>query len=86
MNKNSLISELKQTKNNLHFSKLCNILEKLGFEFKGGKGSHRVYTHPMIRELLNFQNVSGKAKPYQINQLIKIIEKYQLFNEENTNE
>jgi len=24
--------------------------------------------------MLNFQNVGGKAKPYQVNQLIKVIE------------
>jgi len=32
--------------------------------------------------MLNFQNVGGKAKPYQVKQLIKIIEKYNLLEEE----
>lgn len=32
--------------------------------------------------MLNFQNVSGKAKPYQVRQLIKIIDKYNLTEED----
>lgn len=34
-----------------------------------------------VVELLNFQNVNGKAKPYQVKQFIKIIEKYNLLEE-----
>lgn len=32
--------------------------------------------------MLNFQNVKGKAKPYQVRQLIKILEKYDLLKEQ----
>jgi hypothetical protein len=35
-----------------------------------------------VEELLNFQNVKGKAKPYQVKQFIKIIEKYGFLEEE----
>jgi hypothetical protein len=35
-----------------------------------------------VEELMNFQNVKGKAKPYQVRQLIKIIEKYDLLQED----
>ena len=31
-----------------------------------------------VEEILNFQNVGGKAKHYQVRQFIKIIEKYGL--------
>jgi len=31
---------------------------------------------------LNFQNVEGKAKPYQVRQFIKIVEKYYLVEED----
>jgi len=34
-----------------------------------------------IKELLNFQNVGGKAKPYQVKQFLKIVEKYNLLEE-----
>jgi hypothetical protein len=41
-------------------------------------GSHHIYIHPHIPDLINLQNVDGKAKPYQIKQLLKIIEQYDL--------
>lgn len=34
--------------------------------------------HNDIREILNFQNVNGKSKPYQVKQFINIVEKYNL--------
>jgi len=43
--------------------------------------SHRVFVREGIREILNFQEVKGKAKPYQVRQFIKIIEKYNLVGE-----
>jgi len=47
--------------------------------FRGGKGSHRIFVKEGIREMLNFQEVKGKAKPYQVRQFIKII--YNLLEE-----
>jgi len=58
--------ELKLKLKNLRFKRLCIIAEAFGFQFKGGKGSHRIYYKEGIKELLNFQNVGEKAKPYQI--------------------
>ena len=34
-----------------------------------------------IGEMLNFQNVGGKAKPYQVRQFIKIVENHNLLEE-----
>ena len=36
------------------------------------------FTHPHVRELVNLQNVNGKAKPYQIRQLLQLVERYDL--------
>jgi hypothetical protein len=41
-------------------------------------GSHNVFTHPAIRELVNLQEIRGQAKPYQIRQLLKLVERYNL--------
>jgi hypothetical protein len=41
-------------------------------------GSHHIFFHPGIPELVNLQNVNGQAKPYQIRQFIKLIERYNL--------
>jgi predicted RNA binding protein YcfA (HicA-like mRNA interferase family) len=79
--KRALLEELKQDMRNLRFERLCGIAEKFGFRFRGGKGSHRVFVRLGIREILTFQNVGGKAKPYQVRQLIKIIEEHRLDEE-----
>ena len=82
MHKHKLLEDLKNNPKNIRFEKLCRIAEAFGFQFKGGKGSHRIYLRKDINEMLNFQNVSGKAKPYQVRQLIKIIDKYNLSEED----
>jgi hypothetical protein len=82
MDKRQLSEELKRNPKNVRFRKLCKIAEAFDFKFRGGKGSHRIYVREGVEEMLNFQNVGGKAKPYQVKQLIKIIEKYNLVEEE----
>ncbi len=82
MHKHKLLEDLKKNPKNIRFEKLCRIAEAFGFQFRGGKGSHRIYLRKDINEMLNFQNVSGKAKPYQVRQLIKIIDKYNLTEED----
>jgi hypothetical protein len=41
-------------------------------------GSHPVFAQQSIPELLNLQEVGGKAKPYQIRQLLALVERYNL--------
>lgn len=83
MNKRRLFEEIKYNPKDVRFERICNIAESFGFRFRGGKGSHRIYVREGIKELLNFQSVKGKAKPYQVKQFIKIIEKYNLLEESN---
>jgi hypothetical protein len=51
---------------------------RLGFGFARIEGSHHILTHPNIPELLSVQNVRGEAKPYQVRQLLSLIERYDL--------
>jgi hypothetical protein len=81
MDKRRLFEELKNNPKNVRFERLCKIVEAFGFRFRGGKGSHRIFIREGIREMLNFQNVGGNAKPYQVRQFIKIVEKYNLIEE-----
>ena len=78
MEKSQMLEELKRNPKNVRFERLCKIAEAFGFRFRGGKGSHRVYVREGVKEILNFQDVSGKAKPYQVRQFVKIAEKYGL--------
>jgi len=78
MDREEVYRELKGRVTNVRFEELCQAAESFGFKFKGGKGSHRIFVREGVKELLNFQDVGGKAKPYQVRQFIKLIEKYNL--------
>jgi hypothetical protein len=41
-------------------------------------GSHHIMAHPGIPELLNLQEVGREAKPYQIRQMLRLVERYNL--------
>lgn len=41
-------------------------------------GSHHIYEHPGIPELVNVQEVGGEAKPYQIKQPLRLVERHAL--------
>ena len=76
--KREIYRKLKENPKNIRFEELCNAAELFGFKFRGGKGSHKIFVREGIREMLNFQNVKGKVKPYQVRQFINIIEQYNL--------
>lgn len=81
MDKRALYCHLKDHAKHIRFDLLCTAAEKFGFICRGGKGSHRIFVRDDVREMLNFQDVGGKAKPYQVKQLCKIIENYSLLEE-----
>ena len=41
-----------------------------------------MYVRENVEEILTFQNVKGKAKPYQVRQLLALLDKYRLEEEE----
>ena len=55
-----------------------NLIIDLGFTFKGQKGSHMSFFHSGVTERMPIQRDGAKAKDYQIKQLRRIIEKYDL--------
>lgn len=73
-----LLNKINNNPYNVRFKDICKLTEAFGFTYKGGKGSHRVYSRKGVREILNFQNVKGKVKPYQVKQYLKLIQEYNL--------
>lgn len=65
---------------NIEFSELCQILEKLGFDVRI-RGSHHIYTKKEVVEILNIQSKHGKAKPYQVKQVRRLIVEYGLIGD-----
>ena len=73
-----LLSKLLSGSKNIRFAEAVSCAELFGFKLTRVRGSHHVFTHPRVSELINLQNVQGKAKSYQVKQLLKIIESYDL--------
>jgi hypothetical protein len=66
----------------LRFRKAVVLTEAFGFRLSRVSGSHHVFVHPGVRELVNLQDVNGQAKAYQIRPVLKIVERYRLVLEE----
>jgi predicted RNA binding protein YcfA (HicA-like mRNA interferase family) len=66
---------------NVKFGELKQLLKTYGFLLERTSGSHHIFTHPQIREIVNIQNVKGEAKPYQTRQVLQVIERYNLRGE-----
>jgi predicted RNA binding protein YcfA (HicA-like mRNA interferase family) len=62
---------------NVRFSDLSGLLLRLGFAERV-KGSHHIFTHENVAEILNLQPKNSFAKPYQVKQVRKILVQYKL--------
>lgn len=78
MKKAKLLRKLLSGSKNIKFSEAVAVAEAFGFRFSRINGSHNIYVHAGIPELVNLQNNKGKAVPYQVRQLLQIIERYNL--------
>ena len=79
MNRRRLLRKLAEGAfQNVPFADLVHLVEGLGFRRSRTSGSHQIFVHPDFPELLNLQDVHGQAKPYQIRQLLRLIERYNI--------
>jgi predicted RNA binding protein YcfA (HicA-like mRNA interferase family) len=79
MNEQKLLKRLSQGAiTNVAFSDLRSVVEALGFELRRVSGSHHVFAHPAVRKPLNLQPVHGQARPYQVRQFLRLVERYDL--------
>ena len=63
---------------NIRFEDMRRLVEGFGFKLARINGSHHIFVHASVSELVNIQNVRGEAKPYQIRQFLKLVELYNL--------
>jgi hypothetical protein len=63
---------------NVLFGDIVSLVIGFGFTLKRTSGGHHIFSHPGIPELVNLQEVSGEAKPYQIRQFLRLVEKYNI--------
>ncbi len=72
---------------NVRFSDMLRLAQSCGFVLRRVKGSHHLMAHPEAAELINLQQVDlqqvdGHAKPYQIRQFLRLVERYNLHIED----
>ncbi len=74
-----LLEKARNSPNNFSFAEICELAECNGFVFQRQSGSHVIYEHPTLgienNRIVNFQNFKGKAKAYQVRQLLKAVSK-----------
>ena len=63
---------------NVAFNDMINLSRGFGFRLARTSGSHYIFSHPSIPEQVNLQSVRGEAKPYQIRQFMRLVERYNL--------
>ena len=81
MNKYEMLRKLKNSKHNTQFDFFVKVIKKFGFEeIKKRKSGSHIYNFILIEinERLNIQPKKGKAKIYQVEQFLNIIEIYNL--------
>jgi len=59
-------------------SEMVRLVESFGFYSPRVSGSHHIFVHPEVQELVNIQDVDGMAKPYQVRQFLQLVERYNL--------
>jgi predicted RNA binding protein YcfA (HicA-like mRNA interferase family) len=84
MKKRKLLEKALSGSKNLQFNELVILIEAFGFTLSRISGSHHIYNHPEVSEIINIQNRNGKAVPYQVRQFLSIIEQYNLTLENET--
>ena len=60
------------------FRDMVRLVEGFGFHLVRINGNHHIFSHPRIPKLVNLQDVGGEAKPYQIRQVLGLVEAYGL--------
>lgn len=82
MKARKLIEKALNAPQNLRFVELCNLAELFGYRLDRISGSHHIFVNPRAGRPLNLQNFAGKAKPYQVRQLLRDVEEFHLQIEE----
>ena len=78
MNPRKTLQKILNGSKNVPFRDMVRLAEAFGFRLVRVNGSHHILSHPRIPKLVNLQEIGGEAKPYQIRQLLGLVEEYGL--------
>lgn len=76
---NEIISKMKQNPKGIRFSDLSKVCDHFFGKPRISSGSHRVYKTPWQGDpRINIQNDKGKAKAYQVKQVLLALERLEV--------
>ena len=74
-----IVAQMRNNPGGIRFADLCKICDHYFGEARQTSGSHRVYKMPWSGDpRVNIQNNKGRAKTYQVRQILKAIERMEL--------
>ena len=74
-----ILAQMNQNPKDVKFSDLCKVCENFFGEPRKSASSHRIYKTPWQGDpRINIQNHKGKAKAYQVKQVLLAIEKLEV--------
>lgn len=72
----NILKKMRRNPKGIRFSDLCKVCDHYFGEFRQSGSSHRIYKTPWQGDpRVNIQNDKGKAKAYQIKQVLKAIDR-----------
>ncbi len=80
-NIDDILASMRASPKGIRFNDLCKVCDVYFGEPRQSGSSHRVYKTPWQGDpRVNIQNAKGKAKPYQVRQVLAAIERLEVEN------
>ena len=78
-----IYAQMKRNPKGIRFNDLSKVCEHFFGEPRQSGSSHKVFKTPWQGDpRVNIQNAKGKAKPYQVRQVLQAIDRLEMTNEE----
>ena len=78
-----ILAQMKRNPKGIRFNDLSKVCEHFFGEPRQSGSSHKVFKTPWKGDpRVNIQNAKGKAKPYQIRQVLQAVDRLEMTNEE----
>ena len=77
-----ILAQMGGNPGNIRFSDLCRVCDYFFGKPRQSSGSHRIYKTPWHGDpRINIQNYKGKAKAYQVKQVLLAVEKLEVYHD-----
>lgn len=74
-----ILTQMRQNPPGVRFNDLCKVCDAYFGEPRQSTGSHRIYKTPWPGDpRVNIQNEKGKAKAYQVHQVLQAIDRLEV--------